>query len=69
MYRYRTLILATLVGILVNIIAVFSGSLFLKTLILELSLLGFFLALFAKRHDKKVSQKEEEHDSLKIHIE
>lgn len=66
MYRYRTLILTLLVGTLANVLCAFSGSLLIRTALLEFSLLVFFLTLFAKRSDKKDPEKTEHHDDLKI---
>lgn len=68
MYRYRTLILTLLIGTLANIVVSFYGSLLIRTILLETSLLVFFLVLFSKRSDKKETEKHEEHDGVKIYL-
>lgn len=68
MYRYRTLILTLLIGTLTNVVVAFYGSLLIRTILLETSLLVFFLVLFSKRSDKKETEKPEEHDGVKIYL-
>ncbi|RKD18258.1 hypothetical protein BCY91_15770 [Pelobium manganitolerans] len=69
LYRYRFLILCVLLGTLVNVCGAFFGSLLLRTILLELSLLVFFLALFAKRKDRKEVEKASNHEEgLKIYL-
>ena len=68
MYRYRILILTLLIGTLINVFAAFLCSLLVKTILLELSLLVFFLVLFSKRKDRKEPAKHEEHDKVKIYL-
>lgn len=68
MYRYRTLILTLLVAILANVLAAFVFSLLVKTVLLELSLLVFFLVLFSKRKDRKEVAKDNHQEGLKIYL-
>ncbi len=68
MYRYRTLILTLLIGTLVNVLAAFFCSLLVKTILLELSLLVFFLSLFAKRTNKKQAEVNQHQDDVKIYL-
>ncbi len=68
MYRYRTLILTLLIGTLANVLAAFCFSLLAKTILLELSLLVFFLVLFSKRKDRKETVKHESNNRNNVKI-
>ena len=68
MYRYRTLILTLLTGILINVLAAFFCSLLVKTILLELSLLAFFLSLFAKRTNRKAVEVNQHQHDVKIYL-
>ncbi|MBK0382666.1 hypothetical protein I5M32_06795 [Pedobacter sp. SD-b] len=68
MYRYRALIFTLLIGSLINVIASFGCSLLVRTILLELSLIAFFLALFSKRKNREEGTKNHHHDDLKIHF-
>lgn len=66
-YRYRFLILSVLIGIILNSLLAFTDSLLLKTISLVITLLFFFLALFAKR-GIKTQDNRQEHQSMKIYL-
>lgn len=67
MYRYRILFLSVIIAVVVNVIVGYTGSLFLKTAFLELTLLLVFLSLFSKRGIKKEVNKNN-NEGLKIYL-
>lgn len=53
---------------LVNVLATFFGSLAVRTIVLEVSLLVFFLSLFAKRSNRKETEKSDHRNDVKIYL-